>query len=162
MVASCGAEPIHPETVEQFINTFGPRGFRRTTFAPAYGLAEATLLVTVKRAEAEPSVLRVAAEALADSIVKEAPASETGTRTLVGCGEPLEDTHVRIVHPTTHVECPPSVVGEVWLTGAGIGAGYWGKPEATDTTFHAALAGSGEGPYLRTGDLGFLTAESCS
>ena len=78
MVASCGAEPIHPETVEQFINTFGPRGFRRTTFAPAYGLAEATLLVTVKRAEAEPSVLRVAAEALADSIVKEAPASETG------------------------------------------------------------------------------------
>ena len=156
MVASCGAEPIHPETVEQFINTFGPRGFRRTTFAPAYGLAEATLLVTVKRAEAEPSVLRVAAEALADSIVKEAPASEQGTRTLVGCGEPLEDTHVRIVHPTTHVECPPSVVGEVWLTGAGIGAGYWGKPEATDTTFHAALAGSGEGPYLRTGDLGFL------
>ncbi len=156
MVASCGAEPIHPETVEQFIDTFGPRGFRRTTFAPAYGLAEATLLVTVKRADAEPSFLRVEAEALADSIIKEAPVSEQGTRTLVGCGEPLEDTHVRIVNPTTHIECQPGVVGEVWLAGAGIGTGYWGKSEETDTTFHATLSGSDEGPYLRTGDLGFL------
>ena len=156
MVASCGAEPIHPDTVEQFIKTFGSRGFRRTAFAPAYGLAEATLLVTMKRTGAEPSFLHVEADALADSTVKESPASERGTRTLVGCGEPLEETHVRIVNPTTRTECPPGVVGEVWLNGAGIGAGYWGKPEETDATFKATLAGSGEGPYLRTGDLGFL------
>lgn len=155
LVASCGAEPIHPDTVEQFINTFGRYGFRRTTFAPAYGLAEATLLVTVKRTGAEPRLLHVEADALADSIIKEAPASEQGTRTLVGCGEPLEETHVRIVNPVTHTECPSGVVGEVWLAGTGIGAGYWGKPEETDATFNAALAGSGEGPYLRTGDLGF-------
>ncbi|MGQ0556749.1 MAG: amino acid adenylation domain-containing protein [Nitrospiraceae bacterium] len=156
LVASCGAEPIRPETMEQFIDTFGPHGFRRTTFAPAYGLAEATLLVTVKRAGAEPSFLHVETDALADSIIKEAPASEQGTRTLVGCGEPLEETHVRIVNPVTHAECPSGVVGEVWLAGTGIGAGYWGKPEETDATFNAALAGSGEGPYLRTGDLGFI------
>ena len=156
MVASCGAEPIRPDTVEQFIDAFGPRGFRRTTFAPAYGLAEATLLVTLKRAATEPSFLHVDADALADSIVKESLTSEPGTRTLVGCGEPLEETHVRIVNPTTHAECPPNVVGEVWLAGAGIGVGYWGKPEETDVTFKATLAGSGEGPYLRTGDLGFL------
>ena len=156
MVASCGAEPIHPETVEQFINTFHPHGFRRTAFAPAYGLAEATLLVTVKRAGSEPSFLQVEADALADSIVKEVPAPERGTRTLVGCGEPLEETHVRIVNPTTHGECPPGMVGEVWLAGAGIGTGYWGKQEETDATFKAILAMSGEGPYLRTGDLGFL------
>jgi acyl-CoA synthetase (AMP-forming)/AMP-acid ligase II len=155
-VASCGAEPIHPDTVEQFIDTFAPRGFRRTAFAPAYGLAEATLLVTLKRTGAEPSFLHVEADALANSVVKASPASERGTRTLVGCGEPLEETHVRIVNPTTHAECPPGVVGEVWLAGAGIGAGYWGRPEETDATFKATLAGSGEGPYLRTGDLGFL------
>ena len=94
MVASCGAEPIHADTVEQFIETFGPQGFRRTSFAPAYGLAEATLLVTMKRTEAEPTFLKVEAEALADSIVKESSASESGTRTLVGCGEPLEETRV--------------------------------------------------------------------
>lgn len=156
LVASCGAEPIHPNTVEQFIDTFGRYGFRRTTFAPAYGLAEATLLVTVKRAGAEPSFLHIEADALADSIVKESPASAQGTRTLVGCGEPLEETHVRIVNPVTHAECPSGVVGEVWLAGTGIGTGYWGKPEETDATFNAALAGSSESPYLRTGDLGFL------
>jgi len=156
MVASCGAEPIHPNTVEQFIDVFGRRGFRRTAFAPGYGLAEATLLVTMKRVEVEPSLLHVEADALGYSIVKESPASERGTRTLVGCGEPLEDTRVRIVNPTTRVECQPGVVGEVWLAGAGIGTGYWGKPEETDAIFNATLAGSSQGPYLRTGDLGFL------
>ncbi|MGE3977505.1 MAG: condensation domain-containing protein, partial [Nitrospira sp.] len=156
VVASCGAEPIHPETVEQFIDTFGPRGFRRTAFAPGYGLAEATLLATMKRPGKEPRFLHVEVDALADAIVKESPASKPGTRTLVGCGTPLEETHVRIVNPTIHSECPPGVVGEVWLAGAGIGAGYWSKPEETDATFNAALAGSEEGPYLRTGDLGFL------
>ncbi|MBS0184104.1 MAG: amino acid adenylation domain-containing protein [Nitrospira sp.] len=155
-VASCGAEPIHPETVEQFIDTFGPCGFRRTAFAPGYGLAEATLLATMKRPGKEPSFLYVEADALADAIVKESPASKPGTRTLVGCGAPLEETHVRIVNPTIHSECPPGVVGEVWLAGAGIGAGYWSKPDETDATFKAALAGSEEGLYLRTGDLGFL------
>ena len=77
MVASCGAEPIHPNTVERFIETFGVRGFRRTSFAAAYGLAEATLLVTMKRTEAEPTFLTVEAEALADSIVKKSSASES-------------------------------------------------------------------------------------
>jgi amino acid adenylation domain-containing protein len=156
VIASCGAEPIHPETVEQFIHTFSSHGFRRTAFAPGYGLAEATLLVTMKRAGAEPSFLHVEADALADSIVKESAAFQRGTRTLVGCGEPLDETRVRIVNPTTLGECPPGVVGEVWLAGSGIGAGYWGKPEETNAVFHAALAASGEGPYLRTGDLGFL------
>lgn len=156
VVASCGAEPIHPDTVEQFIETFGPWGFRRTAFAPGYGLAEATLSVTMKRTGAKPIFLHVEADALADSIVKESPPSKPGTRTLVGCGEPLEETHVRIVNPTTRRECPPGIVGEVWVSGAGVGSGYWRKPEETDATFKATLAGSGEGPYLRTGDLGFF------
>ena len=155
-VASCGAEPIHADTVEQFIETFGPQGFRRTSFAPAYGLAEATLLVTMKRTEAEPTFLKVEAEALADSIVKESSSLERGTRTLVGCGEPLEETRVLIVNPTTQSSCQAGVVGEVWLAGAGIATGYWGRPEESDATFKATLAGSGEGPYLRTGDLGFI------
>ncbi|MBU6434988.1 MAG: AMP-binding protein, partial [Nitrospirae bacterium] len=155
-VASCGAEPIHADTVERFIETFGPQGFRRTSFAPAYGLAEATLLVTMKQTGAEPTFLKVEAEALADSIVKESSASERGTRTLVGCGEPLEETRVLIVNPTTKSSCQAGEVGEVWLAGAGIATGYWGRPEESDATFKASLAGSGEGPYLRTGDLGFV------
>ena len=156
MVASCGAEPIHPDTVEQFIQTFGPRGFSRTSFAPAYGLAEATLLVTMKRIEAEPTFLKVEADALADSIVKESSTSGSGARTLVGCGEPLEETCIRIVNPTIRSLCQAGEVGEVWLAGAGIAVGYWGRQEESDMTFKATLADSGEGPYLRTGDLGFI------
>ncbi|UVT18660.1 MAG: amino acid adenylation domain-containing protein [Nitrospira sp.] len=156
MVASCGAEPIHADTVEQFTNTFGPRGFRRTAFAPAYGLAEATLLVTMKRVGAEPTFLKVEAEALTESIIKVSSASDKAIRTLVGCGEPLEETCIKIVHPATHKECRPDEVGEVWIAGSGIAAGYWEKQEETNVTFKATVAGSGDDPYLRTGDLGFL------
>ena len=156
-VASCGAEPVHADTVERFVETFESQGFRRTSFAPAYGLAEATLLVTMKPSGTEPTFLKVEAEALADSIVKVSSASERGTRTLVGCGEPLEKTRVLIVDPTTQRSCQVGVVGEVWLAGTGIATGYWGKPDESDATFRATLAGSSEGPYyLRTGDLGFV------
>ena len=155
-VASCGAEPIRADTVEQFIEAFGPQGFRRTSFVPAYGLAEATLVVTTKQTGAEPTFLKVEAEALAESILKESSTSESGTRTLVGCGEPLEETRILIVNPTTQRTCEAGVVGEVWLAGAGIATGYWGRPEESDATFKATLAESGEGPYLRTGDLGFI------
>ncbi|GKS63650.1 hypothetical protein YTPLAS72_09540 [Nitrospira sp.] len=155
-VASCGAEPIHPDTVRGFIKTFGPRGFRSTSFAPAYGLAEATLLVTMKRVDAEPSFLNVDAEALSHAVVKESSVSEGAIRTLVGCGEPLEETCLRIVNPETHTECQPGTVGEVWLAGTGIASGYWDKPQDNEAVFQATLAGSDGGPYLRTGDLGFL------
>jgi acyl-CoA synthetase (AMP-forming)/AMP-acid ligase II len=155
-VASCGAEPVHADTVERFVATFGPQGFRRTSFAPAYGLAEATLLVTMKQPEAEPTFFTIATEALADSIVKESPAAEHGTRTLVGCGVPLEETRVLIVNPATRRSSLTGEVGEVWVAGAGVATGYWGRPDESDATFKATLAGSGVGSYLRTGDLGFI------
>ena len=71
-------------------------------------------------------------------------------------GAPRRDSCTRIVNPTTQRLCQAGEVGEVWLAGAGIAAGYWGRPEESDVTFKATLAGSGEGPYLRTGDLGFI------
>ena len=161
-VASCGAEPIHPDTVTRFIETFGPRGFRSTSFAPAYGLAEATLLVTMKRAGAEPTFLHVDAEALSHAVMKKSSVREGTIRTLVGCGEPLEETCLKIVNPETHTECSSGTVGEVWLAGTGIASGYWEKPQDSEAVFQATLAGSDGGPYLRTGDLGFSTTENCS
>ena len=155
-VASCGAEPIHADTVDRFVETFGPQGFRRASFTPGYGLAEATLVATMKRTGSEPTFLTVDAEALRDSIIKVTPASERGIRTLVGCGEPLAETRVRIVNPTTQRLCQSGEVGEVWVAGAGIAAGYWGRQEESEATFKATLDGSSEGTYLRTGDLGFI------
>src|SRR5262249_18938501 len=52
--------------------------------------------------------------------------------------------------------CPDGRVGEVWVAGPSVAAGYWNRPEETARTFRATLADTGEGPFLRTGDLGFL------
>ena len=98
---------------------------------------------------------------MADSIVKESSVLEVGTRTLVGCGEPLEETRVLIVNPTTQSVCLAGVVGEVWVAGAGIATGYWGKPEESDATFKATLAGSGRVPICGLVIWDSFTGESC-
>ena len=139
-VASCGAEPIHAATVERFVETFGPQGFRRTSFAPAYGLAEATLLVTMKQTGAEPTFLTIEAEALANSIVKESSASKRDSD--IGRGTPSDSrTHCK---SNDRSSCQAGEVGEVWL--AGDDAIDWGKPEESDATFKATLAGQ-RSPY---------------
>ena len=78
-----------------------------------------------------------------------------GSRVLVGCGSIAPDLKVAVVDPETLVPCAPDRVGEIWVSGPSVARGYWRKPEETKQTFGAHLA-SGEGPFLRTGDLGFL------
>jgi acyl-CoA synthetase (AMP-forming)/AMP-acid ligase II len=80
-------------------------------------------------------------------------------RPLVGCGRSAPDQRIAIVDPTTRRPCAAGQVGEIWVSGPSVAAGYWGQPAATEETFRARLADSGEGPFLRTGDLGFLSEE---
>ncbi|MEW6737025.1 MAG: beta-ketoacyl synthase N-terminal-like domain-containing protein, partial [Acidobacteriota bacterium] len=61
-----------------------------------------------------------------------------------------------IVDPETLSGCEPDLIGEIWVSGPSVAQGYWNRPEDTASTFHAYLAETGEGPFLRTGDLGFL------
>ena len=77
-------------------------------------------------------------------------------QTLVGCGRPIADTTVRIVDPQSLAALPDGRVGEIWVRGPSVARGYWQRPEATQHVFQARLAHTGEGPYLRTGDLGFI------
>jgi fatty acid CoA ligase FadD28 len=67
---------------------------------------------------------------------------------------------VRIVDPETQTECPEATTGEIWVHGENVAIGYWRKPHETERTFGATLvepsAGTPEGPWLRTGDLGFI------
>jgi amino acid adenylation domain-containing protein len=155
-LASCGAEPISRDTIESFVEAFEPVGFRREAFFPAYGMAEFTLLVSVKRKGIAPGIRNLDAEALQDGFVKIRSIGENGMRPVVSCGHPVGDTKVVIVDPTTRRECPPETVGEIWLTGASVAKGYWNRSEETTKTFRAYLAETGAGPYLRTGDLGFV------
>ena len=61
-----------------------------------------------------------------------------------------------IAHPETLTRCAADEVGEIWVSGPSVTQGYWNQAEQTESTFRAYLADTGEGPFLRTGDLGFL------
>jgi len=82
----------------------------------------------------------------------EQPGSST---VLVGCGRTNQGQSVVIVDPESLRVLPDGHVGEIWQSGGSVTAGYWGKPEVTAEIF-AARTADGEGPFMRTGDLGFL------
>ncbi|MEV4918408.1 condensation domain-containing protein [Streptomyces tirandamycinicus] len=155
-VAFNGAEPIRPETLDAFTEAFGDCGFRRSSFLPCYGLAEATLFVTGTAAHREPAVRAVDPEALRAGRA-DAPAPGGPARTLVGSGRAFAGQDVRIADPETLRTLPDARVGEIWVRGGSVTAGYFGDPERTAEAFGAVPADEPSGPgYLRTGDLGFL------
>jgi acyl-CoA synthetase (AMP-forming)/AMP-acid ligase II len=137
-VAYNGAEAVRRETMDAFADTFESHGFRRSAFYPCYGLAEATLIVTGGEADEEPVVHQ-----------------DDSGKTLVGCGRPDGSTSLEIVDPESRALCGDGEVGEIWVRGPGVAAGYWGREAETSATFGAELPGDDGGAYLRTGDLGF-------
>ncbi len=155
-VAFNGSEPIRAETLERFAGTFSDCGFRREAFYPCYGMAETTLIVSGGFKTAPPVLQSVQAEALEQNRVVPACSDDDGSRTLVGCGQTLLDLQIVIAHPETLTRCGSHEVGEIWVSGKSVAQGYWRKSEETEKTFNAYLADTDEGPFFRTGDLGFL------
>ncbi|OJH34303.1 non-ribosomal peptide synthetase [Cystobacter ferrugineus] len=154
-VAFNGAEPIREDTLERFVQAFAPAGFRREALYPCYGLAEATLLVS-GALKSEPPVYKMVEGTSLERYAVEAASQEQNARCLVSSGRGTIEQRLLIVDPETRLACPPGRVGEIWVSGANVARGYWNRPEETERTFGARLADSGEGPFLRTGDLGFL------
>ncbi len=155
-VAFNGAEPVRAETLDAFAEAFEPCGFRREAFFPCFGLAEATLIVSGGYVLAPPVIRPFDAAGISRREVIPVEEQQEGARALVGCGENLPDQKIAIVDPDTLTTCPPNQIGEVWVFGPSIAKGYWQQKEATERTFHARLKDTGAGPFLRTGDLGFL------
>ncbi|MEG3918362.1 amino acid adenylation domain-containing protein [Microcoleus sp. T3_A4] len=155
-VAYNGAEPIHKETLERFTQAFEPCGFHADAFCPAYGMAETTLKIATVCSGITPTFLPVDAGALENNHIVEVLEGDRGARTLVGCGFPEFGTKVAIVNPESLTQCQPQEVGEIWVAGETVTRGYWNRPEETEKTFQAYLSDTSEGPFLRTGDLGFL------
>ncbi|MFF3336674.1 fatty acyl-AMP ligase [Streptomyces sp. NPDC002888] len=150
-----GAEPVRADTMARFVERFGPHGFHAESFYPCYGLAEATLFVTGGTPGDGWREARIGRDAL--EARGEARPADPGTdaRTLVSCGPPGPDTRLLIVDPVSREPRAEGTTGEIWVAGPGVADGYWRRPEESAETFGATTAG-GEGPYLRTGDLGFL------
>ncbi|MEM6613931.1 MAG: fatty acyl-AMP ligase [Cyanobacteria bacterium P01_C01_bin.72] len=155
-VAFNGAEPINHETLAKFAETYAPYGFSYDAFYPCYGMAEATLIISGGSKNSAIVTKTVQGKALEQNEIAIADAHETYPHTLVSCGQSLNDQKLAIANPHTLVSCGPREVGEIWVSGASIAQGYWRQPEITATTFDAYLQDTGEGPYLRTGDLGFI------
>jgi amino acid adenylation domain-containing protein len=178
-VAFDGAEPIRPATLHAFAEAFAPAGFRPEAFHPCYGLAEATLMVTAMvpwtrsaSRSFNATALQAGTATSADLGVVVAPLSASTAfaddhkskigddgagddRALVSSGRTGRGRGVTIVDPATLTPVPAGRVGEIWIAGPDVAHGYWQRPEETAQTFHALLA-SGQGPFLRSGDLGFL------
>jgi amino acid adenylation domain-containing protein len=155
-VAFNGAEPIRANILKEFCAKFAQCGFRSEAFYPCYGMAEATLMIAGGFKADPPAFKIVCGNTLENNRVVEASVTHKNARTLVGCGQSLPGQQIIIVDPETLTRCQPNEVGEIWVSGASIGKGYWHRLEETKETFSACLSETGKGGFLRTGDLGFL------
>lgn len=154
-VAFNGAEPVRADTITKFSTAFAPCGFRRESFYPCYGLAEATLMISGGDPARAPVMQSVTKGALAQGRVVDAAADDPDRDvvTLVGAGNCAPGHRIAIVDPESCLECPPHQVGEIWISGPSVAKGYWQQNGETVETF---CAETDEGPFFRTGDLGFL------
>jgi 8-amino-7-oxononanoate synthase len=149
-----GAEPIRADTIARFSDAFASSGLRRDVILPCYGLAEGTLLVSGGPAERPPVLVHADRRALESGELRE-PQAGAAEAVLVASGCPVVDETIAIVDPDRRMRCDNGDVGEIWVAGASVAAGYWNRPDETVATFRARIAGSGEA-FLRTGDLGVL------
>ncbi len=154
-----GAERVHPPTVRRFIERFSRFNLPDTALRAAYGLAEATVYVTTSNPRRPAPIVRFDYEKLSAGYAQRCGSEAVGTE-LVSHGAPRACT-VRIVEPETRIENPAGRVGEIWVHGDNVAAGYWRNPQLSERTFGGRLVdpspGTPRGPWLRTGDLGVIS-----
>ena len=155
-MALVGAEPVRVETLMEFSQKFASAGFMADAFCPAYGMAESTLKVATTHKLRKPSFLSVSSAALEQNVVEERSAHETGTQYFAGHGATVLETTIVIADPETMALVATGKIGEIWIGGPTCALGYWNKEKETNETFNAYLTDTGDGPFLRSGDLGFF------
>jgi len=153
-----GAERVEPATLERFADRFAHFNFREHMLRPSYGLAEATVFVATGTWSESSEVAQFDVDELAAGRVRRCAAG-TGSA-LVKYSLP-QSPMVRIVDVDTNTECAQDVVGEIWVHGDNVAAGYWSRSPEEQQCFGATLAdptpGTPAGPWLKTGDLGFVS-----
>jgi acyl-CoA synthetase (AMP-forming)/AMP-acid ligase II/acyl carrier protein len=151
-----GSEQIRFDTVRRFERAFAGCGFKVGATFPAYGLAESTLITVTGDKLTPVFSASVDADALREGRVVEHEGA--GSIRLVSSGKPRGDLQIALAQPETGRRCGADEVGEVWVKGDSVCGGYWARASETEQTFAARLA-DGDGPYMRTGDLGFRRGE---
>jgi acyl-CoA synthetase (AMP-forming)/AMP-acid ligase II/acyl carrier protein len=157
-MAMNAAEPISPTTIDSFVNQFSQAGFERHMFTPAYGLAESTLAVTGSKIAEPPIKVSISSAALVNSAIKEVADTDPDAQIMISSGSVLDGVLIRITDPISKRDLDECQVGEVWIKGDCIAAGYYNSTEADENTFivlEDSTIGN-DGVWLRSGDLGFM------
>lgn len=153
--AGNGGEPVRVETAARFCEAFAASGFSPSAMQPGYGLAEATLFVASDKPIERPmATMALRRDALAAGRAEEAAPGEPA-RVVPSCGRTGARHRVIAVDPETRAVCGPDAIGELWFAGPSVPTGYWRQEETAREVF-AATTADGDGPWLRTGDLGFV------
>jgi acyl-CoA synthetase (AMP-forming)/AMP-acid ligase II len=154
------AEPVRMETMRNFSLAFKDYGFDYESFSPCYGLAESTVMVSAKKQGTPPPYCVLDFEELKNNkLVFLSPEDSNGYH-LPGCGWSFIGADIKIVNPVTRTISEQDEIGEIWINSKSIAKGYWQKPQATIETFQARIENYEGGPFLRTGDLGFIYEEN--
>ena len=152
----CGAEPIRKSTLKSFAKKFSISKVKEEMLYPCYGMAETTLIVSGGVYNEKPKYLTIDSKALSENKVVISKASGENSTDLVSSGKTWLETKVIIVNPQTLKKAGNNEVGEIWISGPTVAKGYYGKPDESKLVFGAITSDTHEGPFLRTGDLGFF------
>jgi acyl-CoA synthetase (AMP-forming)/AMP-acid ligase II len=155
-IALCGAEPVRATTIERFLSAFAAYGFNRNAINPGFGMAEATLIVTMGHVGTGLHTRAVSRGALQRQELR-APESDDDIQALVGCGYAIPGEKLAIVDPETRARLAADTIGEIWISGPHVARTYWENEAATEASLHARIEGE-DGIWLRSGDLGFMDA----
>ncbi|WP_406379454.1 fatty acyl-AMP ligase [Streptomyces sp. NBC_01618] len=150
-----GGEPVQAQTLDAFADRFAPAGLRPEAMYPAYGMAEATLMVAGGVPGQRAARHTVDAGELLHDRLLSPRGGRKPARTLISSGR-VRGADVRIVDPDSAHVLPEGCIGEIWIRGEGVSRGYWKRPHETAEVFQARTATVGEGGFFRTGDRGFL------
>jgi acyl-CoA synthetase (AMP-forming)/AMP-acid ligase II len=149
-----GAEPIRAATLDKFIEIFAPYRVAPSAVNPGFGMAEATLIVSMSPVGIGIDRRSLSRSAMQGNLIRD-PKGADDTHVLVGCGYPIPDSQLVMVDPQTLRRLPADTVGELWIGGPHVARVYWDNPEASKASLHARIEGE-SGEWLRSGDLGFL------
>ncbi|RED15042.1 fatty acyl-AMP ligase [Parasphingopyxis lamellibrachiae] len=146
-LAGNGADMIRPDVMQHFTDAFADAGFDPKCFVPSYGLAEATLAVTLMPA-GEGIVVDLVEESELSGVPKADNDEPVRYRAIVNCGKAVRDTTIQIRHEDGSI-MPDKAIGQVWIQGPAIMDGYFRDSEATDACMKDG--------WLDTGDMGYLS-----
>jgi fatty acid CoA ligase FadD32 len=159
-----GSEPVSAASIRKFNEAFGPYGFPERAIKPSYGLAEATLFVSTTPMTELPKIIHVERDALNNRRFVEVAADAPNGVAQASAGKVGVDEWATIVDAESATELPDGQIGEIWLHGKNVGAGYWNREEETSEVFKNILksrtnpshadGAPDDGLWVRTGDYG--------